>query len=202
LFSKEILPRYFKHSNYSSFVRQVLTSSIQLNMYNFHKIRESNGESYFHHESFDRFNEHKLSEIKRKPEKKKRKNDESDSEAFSDHEEKENVKPSLTKKVKEESVLPLKNEKDISEKKIEDTKNTRHFFSEECNGEGENEQEGPSWRGLDIDELEDDKISINNEISERLIPRLATRELIYPSNNNLFPFGAGKAQTSTFCLFY
>jgi len=52
---------------------------MQLNMYNFHKIRENNTESYFHHECFDRSNENKLSEIKRKPEKKKRKNDESDS---------------------------------------------------------------------------------------------------------------------------
>ena len=41
-FSKEILPKYFKHSNYSSFVRQVLYSLTQLNMYNFHKIREAN----------------------------------------------------------------------------------------------------------------------------------------------------------------
>ena len=51
-FSKEILPRYFKHSNYSSFVRQVTYFVWQLNMYNFHKIREANYESHFHHENF------------------------------------------------------------------------------------------------------------------------------------------------------
>jgi hypothetical protein len=53
-----------------------------------------------------------------------------------------------------------------------------------------------------MDEESDDKISINNEISERILPRLATRELFYPSNNNLFPFGGVMAQTSTFCLFF
>lgn len=52
-------------------------------MYNFHKIRENHSESYFHHECFDRQNEQKLAEIKRKPEKKKRKNEESDEEVFS-----------------------------------------------------------------------------------------------------------------------
>lgn len=52
------------------------------------------------------------------------------------------------------------------------------------------------------DEIDDDKLSINNDISERVIPRLATRELINPSNSNLYPFGAGKGQTSTFCFFY
>lgn len=40
---------------------------IQLNMYNFHKIRENNAESYFHHQSFDRYNEQKMADIKRKP---------------------------------------------------------------------------------------------------------------------------------------
>ena len=49
-------------------------------MYNFHKIRENNSESYFHHENFDRYNEQNLVDIKRKPEKKKRKNEETDEE--------------------------------------------------------------------------------------------------------------------------
>ena len=44
--------------------------TIQLNMYNFHKIRENNSESYFHHQCFDRLNEEKLVDIKRKPETK------------------------------------------------------------------------------------------------------------------------------------
>ena len=30
-------------------------------MYNFHKIRENNAESYFHHQSFDRHDPQKLS---------------------------------------------------------------------------------------------------------------------------------------------
>ena len=54
-------------------------------MYNFHKIREGQSESYFYHELFDRNNRytlrlfrHFISEIKRKPEKKKRKGDDQD----------------------------------------------------------------------------------------------------------------------------
>jgi hypothetical protein len=75
-------------------------------------------------------------------------------------------------------------------------KHTRHFVSEE-----EHQQGRRSLRQLE--EGDDDKLSINNDIiSERAIPRLPTRELISPSNSNLFPFGAGKGQTSTFCLFY
>lgn len=86
-------------------------------MYNFHKIRENNTESYFHHQCFDRFNEEKLVDIKRKPEKKKRKNEDSDEE-ISDHEERSLSRPTLTKKIKEEKVQRVV-EKEPSLKKIE-----------------------------------------------------------------------------------
>lgn len=50
------------------FLREAGTQfPIQLNMYNFHKIRENSAESYFHHECFDRNNRSALADIQRKP---------------------------------------------------------------------------------------------------------------------------------------
>lgn len=39
-FTKEILPKYFRHGNFSSFVRQVVADLFKLNMYDFHKVKQ------------------------------------------------------------------------------------------------------------------------------------------------------------------
>ena len=49
-FTREIMPKYFKHSNFTSFVRQ-------LNMYGFHKIQQNAGLSdslYWEFKNLDR----------------------------------------------------------------------------------------------------------------------------------------------------
>ena len=58
-FCKKVLPMYFKHSNLTSFIRQ-------LNMYNFHKRRTQDVDHIYCHDLFQKGKRHLLKEIKRK----------------------------------------------------------------------------------------------------------------------------------------
>ena len=66
-FSDIILPLYYKHNNYASFVRQ-------LNIYDFHKLKSENGKQVFQHRLFTRVKSNLIPLIKRKTSKIKNEN--------------------------------------------------------------------------------------------------------------------------------
>lgn len=67
LFCEQILPKYFDHNKFTSFIRQ-------LNMYDFCKQRGSSDVSVFRHPSFLKGKRHLIHRIKRKTNMKHEKN--------------------------------------------------------------------------------------------------------------------------------
>jgi heat shock transcription factor len=68
-FAKEIIPKYYRHANIHSFIRQVLGCDIQLNMYGFRKVKDGNLQ-YYMHPYFSKQHPMLSEKISRKPEKK------------------------------------------------------------------------------------------------------------------------------------
>ena len=68
-FTSHILPKYYRHANLPSFVRQVSSFLSQLNMYGFHKIKDGE-ESFYKHPCFKKDHPELYSSISRKPERK------------------------------------------------------------------------------------------------------------------------------------
>lgn len=131
-----------------------------------------------------------LGEIRRKPEKKKRKGDmDFEGEEFYGKEEEEREKA--------EGLVGMMSEKSVEKKEQE---NTHHAFSfEQQEGQTDGRQEGRAEVKSGL-ENEEDKLSINNELVEK-IPKYLTKEILYPSNHNLCPFQYG-SKVSQFSIFF